>query len=121
MVERLLRAGAVHPEAWTDADVDAFADVLREPERARASKLLYRTFVLREFRPVTRGRYSDERLTVPTRMLFGQRDFAISPRFLEGYEPHADDMDLELVPDSGHFIAEEKPELVAQRALELFG
>jgi pimeloyl-ACP methyl ester carboxylesterase len=54
-------------------------------------------------------------------MLFGERDFAISKHFLNGYEPHADDMDIEFVPDSGHFIADEKPELVAQRALELFG
>jgi pimeloyl-ACP methyl ester carboxylesterase len=34
---------------------------------------------------------------------------------------HADDMAVEYVPDSGHFIAEERPELVAERALELFG
>jgi pimeloyl-ACP methyl ester carboxylesterase len=30
-------------------------------------------------------------------------------------------MAVEYVPDSGHFIAEEQPELVAERALELFG
>jgi pimeloyl-ACP methyl ester carboxylesterase len=30
-------------------------------------------------------------------------------------------MRLELVEDAGHFIVEERPELVAERALELFG
>jgi hypothetical protein len=39
---------------------------------------------------------------------------------LTGYEHHADDMKVELVGDSGHFIADERPELVAERARELF-
>jgi pimeloyl-ACP methyl ester carboxylesterase len=30
-------------------------------------------------------------------------------------------MRLELVPGSGHFIADTKPDLVAERALEFFG
>jgi pimeloyl-ACP methyl ester carboxylesterase len=53
-------------------------------------------------------------------MLFGAEDAVISPRQLAGFEEHADDMRLELVPDCGHFIADERPDLVADRALELF-
>lgn len=117
---RVLRFRAVRPEAWTEADLEAFAAPLREPARARATKLMYRTFVLRELPAIARGRYRAERLTVPTRILFGERDPAISTRLLEGHEHHADDLSVELVPDSGHFIADEKPELVAERALELF-
>jgi pimeloyl-ACP methyl ester carboxylesterase len=30
-------------------------------------------------------------------------------------------MQVELVPGCGHFIADEKPDLVAKRALEFFG
>ena len=50
-VKRIISAGAVHPEAWTDADLEAFAAVLREPARASASVHLYRTFLLRELGP----------------------------------------------------------------------
>ncbi len=39
---------------------------------------------------------------------------------LAGYERHADEMRVELVPDCGHFIADERPELVAERAREFF-
>ena len=53
---------------------------------------------------------------MPTRILFGERDRYVSPRLLPGYEPYADDMEVELVPDSGHFIVEEKPDLVVERA-----
>jgi pimeloyl-ACP methyl ester carboxylesterase len=44
----------------------------------------------------------------------------IRPYQLGGYERHADRMELQLVPGVGHFIAEEAPELVAERALEFF-
>jgi pimeloyl-ACP methyl ester carboxylesterase len=58
---------------------------------------------------------------VPTRFLFGTNDKAVSRHMLTGVEGHCDDLTLELVPDSGHFIAEEQPELVAARAAEFFG
>jgi len=38
----------------------------------------------------------------------------------DGWEAHADDMRVEFVPGCGHFIADERPELVLDRALELF-
>jgi pimeloyl-ACP methyl ester carboxylesterase len=69
---------------------------------------------------VLRTRVREGRLTVPLRLLFGAGDLAISKSLLRGYEPHADDMELELVPDSGHFLPDERPELVAERALAFF-
>lgn len=120
-MSRALRAGAVHKDAWTDADVEAFSAPLREPARRRASAKIYRTFQARELLPLLAGRYRDRRLHAPTLLLFGVRDFVMNPDRLAGYEPHADDMRLEIVEDSAHFIAEEKPDLVATRARELFG
>ena len=81
---------------------------------------MYRVFNLRELLPLLRGRYAGQRLSVPTRMLFGTDDAAIHPDLLRGYEQHADDMQIELVPGCGHFIADERPDLVAERALAFF-
>ncbi|MEX2107828.1 MAG: hypothetical protein WD827_02940 [Solirubrobacterales bacterium] len=64
-----------------------------------------------EIWPIMRGRYFDQRLTAPTRLVFGADDFALRPQLLTGYERYADDMEVELVPDCGHFIADERPEL----------
>ena len=69
----------------------------------------------------TRGGWRDRRLTVPTLLLFGVRDLYVSPKLLAGSEPHADEMRVELVPDVGHFLVNERPELVVDRAREFFG
>jgi pimeloyl-ACP methyl ester carboxylesterase len=119
-VRRLITAGAVHRDAWTDEDLEAFASVLREPARAQASVRLYRTFLLREMWPFAMGADRGRRLTVPTLLLHGKRDLAIDHRRLGRWREHADDMAVELRDDSGHFIAEELPELVAERARALF-
>jgi pimeloyl-ACP methyl ester carboxylesterase len=119
-VPRILVSGSSRKEVWDEETIGAFAGNLAEPARARAAVQLYRVFQLRELRPILRGRYESERLTVPTRMLFGIGDVVLRPELLAGYERHADDMEVELVRDSGHFIADEKPELVAARARDFF-
>ena len=120
-VRMVIQGSSPHPQAWTDAELEEFVEVLREPARAAATMALYRTFVREEFLPVARGRYHERRLTVPTRMLFGVEDRAISVSLLDrDPDEFADDMKIEFVPDTGHFIAEERAELVNDRALEFF-
>jgi len=120
LVPRVLIAGSTQKDAWEQAAIDCFASNLAEPARAHAAVQMYRVFQLRELLPIIRGRYARQRLTVPTRMLFGTGDIVLRPELLEGYERHVDDMQIEFVPDSGHFIADEKPELVAERARDFF-
>jgi pimeloyl-ACP methyl ester carboxylesterase len=119
-VRRVLAGGSTVRDAWSAETLSAFADSLAEPARARAAVQMYRVFQLREAWPMLRGRYAGQRLTVPTLMLFGVEDPALRPEMLAGWERHADEMRVELVEGCGHFIADEMPELVADRARELF-
>jgi pimeloyl-ACP methyl ester carboxylesterase len=105
---------------FTGGEMDAYVDNLREPSRALAASHLYR-YYQRVLREGLTGRWRSHRLTVPTRVLFGEHDRYVSPRLLPGYEPYADDMEVELVPDSGHFVVDENPDLVVERAREFFG
>ncbi len=99
---------------FSDPEIEMYVDSFREPARADAIVQLYR-YYQRAFRESLAQRWRDARLTVPTLLLFGERDRYVSPRLLPGYEPHADQMRVELVPDSGHFIVDEKPGLVVER------
>jgi pimeloyl-ACP methyl ester carboxylesterase len=99
---------------------DRYTSRFKEGDRARATSALYRTFLLREAQSLLKGRYRDQRLTVPTLLMFGDSDRVITAQRLGGFEEHADDMRLEQVADAGHFLPDEQPELVAERALELF-
>jgi pimeloyl-ACP methyl ester carboxylesterase len=120
LIVRMLRSDRVQ-EGISRADAHGYAARLQRPESAQATMSLYRSFV-RSFRTVLVKRaFEDLRLTVPTRIVFGAADKALSPVVLRGVERHCDDVAVELVPDSGHFIAEEKAKLVADRAAALFG
>jgi pimeloyl-ACP methyl ester carboxylesterase len=102
-------------------EIELYADSMREPARARAVSSLYR-YYLRGFRELLRGRWRAYDLELPTLLLFGQRDFAIPWRLVAGggHERHAPQLRVELAPDAGHFIVDEKPQLVVERARELF-
>jgi pimeloyl-ACP methyl ester carboxylesterase len=40
---------------------------------------------------------------------------------LDDAQDDADDVCIEMVPECGHFVPEEHPQLVAERARDLFG
>lgn len=105
---------------FSDEELEAFEAPYREPERAGVTAKYYRSFQLHDLPLLVRGHWRAYRLKVPTLMLFGTGDFAIAPSTLDGYERYADDMRIEIVPDTGHFIADAAPDLVAERALEFF-
>jgi pimeloyl-ACP methyl ester carboxylesterase len=121
LIARLLRHDAVEAGISREEAVQ-YARSLAKPAQGRATNLLYRSY-LRSFVQLPSGGGSGgaRRLTVPTRLLFGARDFFITKHLVLGdHADHADDLRVELVEDSGHFIPEERPDLVARRALELF-
>jgi pimeloyl-ACP methyl ester carboxylesterase len=116
-VGRAFAARGLRDAGVSPSDVDAFVRRL-EGERGRATERLYRTF-LRELPALARGRYSASKLTVPTRLVFGSGDLVLSTRVAKDAAAQTDAVELELVADAGHFIVDEKPELVADRLLAM--
>ncbi len=92
-----------------------FTAALSEPGRAEAGAAVYRTLLTRELPAIAAGRYDGRRLTMPTRVLHPTGDPVIRPFMVEAFREHADDLEIEWVPRVGHFIADEQPELVADR------
>lgn len=113
-----IAAATVRNDAMSASDRLAYGRVIQQAERAKATVRLYRTFLLREL-PLL-GRYQDQRLSVPTRLLIGDGDPIGSPALLDGWQAHADDMTVAVLAGAGHFLPEETPREVAEAARSLF-
>jgi pimeloyl-ACP methyl ester carboxylesterase len=121
MVRLVLKRGAHSDMRWSEEELDCFARSFHPRDHARASSHVYRSFLTRELQRLKNGHYRSQRLTVPTRILAGEADPVVRGDILGGFEPYADDMNVETVERCGHFVAEERPDVVIARARELFG
>jgi pimeloyl-ACP methyl ester carboxylesterase len=97
--------------------LDVYLGQFNEPARAEATVALYRYYLRAVVHSMRGAPYRDRHLTVPTLLLFGARDLLVSAELVKSSEPNADELRIELVPNCGHFIANERPDLVARRAL----
>jgi pimeloyl-ACP methyl ester carboxylesterase len=114
----ILSWAAGPPDQRRESASRIFLAQLEEPERARASVLLYRDFLLRDMRQMLLGRYRRRtRPGVPTLILHGMDDRIIRPCNLPHPKAWAGDLKIELIRGCGHFILDERPELVLERAL----
>ncbi|UGT42007.1 alpha/beta hydrolase [Nocardia yamanashiensis] len=99
--------------------VRVYSERFRDPVVAGAATDTYRTFLLRE---VPRAVRSPEvgRAVVPIRALFGVEDAAIHVSLAGVETARADDYRLETV-GCGHFIVDERPEVVRGALVRLVG
>lgn len=53
-------------------------------------------------------------LAVPTLVIWGEKDIALSTGNLEGLDEHVENLKIQRVPQAGHFVVHEQPALVIQ-------
>ena len=117
---RVLQA-ARHHGSYTDYELAQFVDVLKQPEHALASAQYYRSFLLHELKPLASGGYHDRVLTTPTLLLWGRRDPILQGARDDEHRAFAPNLEIEWVEETGHFLPEERPALVVERARSFFG
>ena len=109
-VERMYRETSFRPGAFSDADIAAYKDALRQPGALTSAINYYRANV---FRSLFRGRKSkskesDGRIRVPTLFIYGELDVAVLPSTVRGLNRFVDAPYRELrIPDSGHWVQNE--------------
>ena len=118
-IASMIPAAAGNREAFAAEELRRYGEIFQQPDRAHATTQLYRTFLLREAPRL--GRYRNQRLVVPTRLIIGEHDMIGSPALLDGWQANANDMSVEVLEGVGHFIPDEAPATVAARVTELFG
>ena len=95
-------------------DVEVYAERLRDPARASATTRLYRAY-LRTVATAARGAAPEPRTSVPTLLMIGARDMAVTPRLAAGIERGGDDLRFEPIPGAGHFVCDTHAHVVAER------
>jgi pimeloyl-ACP methyl ester carboxylesterase len=115
---RVLRSGWGDRDTWDEEAAGSYAAVQAQPQHARAGSLMYRNFLTRELGPLA-ARGLDGRLGVPARLVIGRRD-PLGAQLADGFEHHGDDARAEVLEGCGHFVPEERPDAVADRARALF-
>jgi pimeloyl-ACP methyl ester carboxylesterase len=109
----VIRGASGRSFAWTPEELRPFVGATSAPRAALASSLYYRDFLTRELRGVGRRDGGNGDLPMPVLQLVGAEDLvrtrvapppAASPRW-----------DLEIVPDCGHFLFDERPDLALAR------
>ena len=105
-----------HRGSFTADEQAVYMGALRRPAAVRATVDFDRRVPLREL-PRGLREYRGWGNPVPTLHINGRND-PLTPEHPRGFEPYADDMELELIPNCGHFIPEEAPEELVDRLRE---
>jgi pimeloyl-ACP methyl ester carboxylesterase len=112
--------GHVGFEGWSVEEMDVYSDRLEDPARAHATRAVYRYYLRTANQILVARRWKSSRLTVPTRILLGANDRHIPAGSVASAPRHGDDVEVEIVPGCGHYLPEQRPDLLAERASELF-
>jgi len=109
MIKNAFIGMAVDKNAFTKADIEAYKDA--------AVKRGALTAALNYYRNVFQQKLLNENwgvLEVPTLMIWGEKDNALGKELTFGTEAYVKDFQVKYIPDSSHWVQQEKPELVNQ-------
>ena len=102
-----------HAGSFTPEEMRTYLEPLRRPMSAEATRRLYRHAMFHELPRYVRSNRTVP-LQVPTLHLHGEHD-PLTEGSLRGPRRGAADTRIELVPDCGHFVAEESPSELLDR------
>jgi pimeloyl-ACP methyl ester carboxylesterase len=111
---RTMREGAVNKAAFTDADLEHYRAALRRPYALSAALNYYRALMRRDFiRGAPADNWLGRKVQAPTLIIWGEQDIALTKELTYGMEDLFEHgFETKYVPDSGHWVQQEKPELV---------
>ena len=109
-----LRRSAKRPDTFSDADVDEYARAFTAPGAATAA--------INYYRAAARSRVSPAKIKAPTLLIWGVDDFALGIELTHGMDHLFENKPrIEYVPDTSHWVMEERPEVVNRLLLDFLG
>jgi len=106
---RTLQGTAVNKNAFTSSDLEAYKKSAAKPG-ALTAMLNYYRHNLFQFLPNKNWGI----LSVPTLMIWGENDTALGKELTYGTDAYVSDLQIQYIPNCGHWVQQEQPELVNQ-------
>ena len=110
----VLRRTAKRADTFSDADLDEYARAFAAPGAATAA--------INYYRAALRSRLPSAKIKAPTLLIWAEDDFALGMELTRGMDGLFETPPrIEYVPDTSHWVMEERPELVNQVLVEFLG
>ncbi|MEI1378458.1 alpha/beta hydrolase [Nostoc sp. UHCC 0926] len=109
VIETVFKGTAVNKSAFTKADIDAYKNA--------AAKRGALTAMLNYYRNIFQQRMLNPSwgvLEVPTLMIWGENDTALGKELTYDTATYVRDFQIKYIPNCGHWVQQEQPELVNQ-------
>jgi pimeloyl-ACP methyl ester carboxylesterase len=112
-----IRQDVQQRDAFTREDADAYAEPFRDPQRAKAAQLMYRSFILGDAARIY-ARTRSQRFAMPVRFVLSQYDAYIPPAFAADASRTGEHVEAFVQDRTGHFLPDEDPGYVAEQIRE---
>lgn len=118
LLRRMMRRSAVNKAAFSDDDIDHFCAALAGRRYSVTAAInYYRALIIGGSlrRRAADGDFMRRKIAAPTLLIWGEQDVALGKELTYGMEDlFSGPLSLKYIADSGHWVQQEKPELVNQ-------
>ena len=113
---RALRDGTIQKNVFSESDLDYFRAAFRNPYSLTAAINYYRANLRSGFMARSGANtWIDRKISAPTLLIWGEQDFALGKELTYDMEKlFTGPFEIKYIPDSGHWVQQEKPDLVNQ-------
>ena len=112
VIGQMIIRSAVQKAAFPPDVLAHYRDAMSKPGALHASISYYRMLFRRSLSLL--GKDKLETIHVPTLLIWGEQDIALDIALTEGLEQWVPNLQIRRIPDSGHWVQQEKPALVNQ-------
>jgi pimeloyl-ACP methyl ester carboxylesterase len=114
-IGRMLRGAAVQKDRFPRSETAKYQQAMSTPGTMTAALNYYRQL----FRRLPRtAKEANNRVSVPTLLIWGVHDIALDIRLTKGLHRWVDDIRVEYIYNSGHWVQQEQPDEVNRLMLE---
>jgi pimeloyl-ACP methyl ester carboxylesterase len=117
-IGRMLRGAAAQKEVFPREVTAKFQQAMSKPGAMTAALNYYRQLVRDLPRRLRHPQASTRHISAPTLLIWGEQDIALGLALTEGLEQWVERLQVKRIPDSGHWVQQEKPELVNSLLLD---